>query len=193
MDATSKTRFHYSRRMKLHAKWSTWVVVGISLALILTSLLQAYELGSNIGSKYFSLFQVFSSIAVLVYSLMISKNDYSSQAEKMYSCASQIGSLKSEAYPYLVGDDQAKYVEIDGKYQQILKLFEANSMNDFRADYWRAQLEMEEEYPFTCVERAWLNFKWWSSYAADFFVYPLFAVVYLCLIWWIWLGDKTAV
>ena len=38
MDATSKTRFHASRRLRLHAKLSTYTVVILSLVLILVSL-----------------------------------------------------------------------------------------------------------------------------------------------------------
>ena len=77
IDATSKTRFHSSRRLKLHTKLSTATIVFISLVLILTSLMQAYGLGVNIASKYLALIQVFSSITVLVYSLLIDKNDFS--------------------------------------------------------------------------------------------------------------------
>lgn len=91
VDATSKTRFHASRRLKLHA---TYTVVLISIGLILLSLMQAYELGNNIQSKLVGLIQVFSAVAVLVYSLIIDKNDYSSLSEKMYSCASKLGELK---------------------------------------------------------------------------------------------------
>src|SRR5688572_24200668 len=90
MDATSKTRFYASRRLKLHARLSTYTVVFISLSLIFISLLQAYELGVNISSKYTSLVQFFAAIAVLVYSLLIDKNEYSALSEKMYSCASKL-------------------------------------------------------------------------------------------------------
>ena len=51
MDATSKTRFHAARRLKLHAKLSTYTVVVLSLVLILVSLMQAYDLGINIKKK----------------------------------------------------------------------------------------------------------------------------------------------
>ncbi len=100
MDATSKTRFHASRRLRLHAKLSTYTVVILSLVLILVSLIQAYDLGANIKRKEVVLLQVFASIAVLVYSLLIEKNDFSNRSEKMYSCASKLGELKQEAHPH---------------------------------------------------------------------------------------------
>ncbi|TXI07056.1 MAG: hypothetical protein E6Q70_06475, partial [Pseudomonas monteilii] len=57
MDATSKTRFHASRRLRLHAKLSTYTVVILSLVLILVSLMQAYDLGANIKRKEVVLLQ----------------------------------------------------------------------------------------------------------------------------------------
>ncbi len=124
IDATSKTRFHASRRLKLHSKLSTHTVVIISLGLILISLLQAYDLGSNIDSKVVALVQVFSAIAVLVYSLLIERNDYSNLSEKMYSCAAKLGELKQRVYPHL-GQQFKKdvYDDLREDYHSILKLF----------------------------------------------------------------------
>ncbi|MBF4246785.1 SLATT domain-containing protein, partial [Vibrio anguillarum] len=148
MDSTSKTRFNASRRLKLHSKFSAYIIVFISLGLILVTLMQAYSLGGNINNKIVGLFQAFSSIAVLVYSLLIDRNNYSSTSEKMYSCAAQLGELKQEVRPYL--DEQShneqKYLEFKNKYHQLLKLYETHSNNDFRGDYYRAKLEMPEDY-----------------------------------------------
>lgn len=193
MDATCKTRFHYSRRMKLHSTLSTWIVVYISLVLILTSLLQAYGVGENIGSKYFSLIQVFSSITILVYSLMNDKNDYSSLSEKMYSCASQINALKREADPHKENGDIARYEEISKKYQDILDLYETTSINDFRADYWRSQLEMPEDYQLERFDRIIIHLKIWFRYALNFVQYPAIFVVYAFLLYWLWFGQKSSV
>ena len=188
MDATSKTRFHYSRRMKLHANLSTWTIVYISLVLILTSLLQAYGLGVNTTSKYLSLIQVFSSITVLVYSLIINNNDYSSLSEKMYSCASRINQLKMEADPYVETDEIKNYSEISKKYQSILDLYETVSIQDFRADYWRAKLEMPEDYVFTNPQKAKIIFKIWMVYSLNFIQYPLIFITYAIVVKWLWLG-----
>ncbi|EMK6649099.1 SLATT domain-containing protein, partial [Vibrio cholerae] len=148
MDSTSKTRFNASRRLKLHSKFSSYIIVFISLGLILVTLMQAYSLGSNINNKIVGLFQAFSSIAVLVYSLLIDRNNYSSTSEKMYSCAAQLGELKQEVRPYLEdkSHNEGKYLEFKNKYHQILKLYETHSNNDFRGDYYRAKLEMPEDY-----------------------------------------------
>lgn len=190
VDATSKTRFHASRRLKLHSKLSTHTVVVISLGLILISLLQAYDLGSNIDSKLVALVQVFSAIAVLVYSLLIERNDYSNLSEKMYSCASKLGELKQKIYPHL--GQQFKrdvYDELREDYHSILKLFETHSNSDFRADYFRAKLEMPENYKI----KGW---EWWRtkiyivfSHVLAFSSYALVIIALVGVLYWIWFGN----
>lgn len=189
IDATSKTRFHSSRRLKQHSKWSTYIVVLISLGLILISLMQAYDIGNNIESPLVGLIQAFSAIAVLVYSLLIDKNDYSSLSEKMYSCASQLGELKQKVYPHLDNKyDDKKYVEHREEYHSILKLFETHSMNDFRGDYFRAKLEMPENYEINGGDWWAMKSKIYLSYSINFMSYPTVLFVLIFVLYWLWLG-----
>ncbi|MFZ6721959.1 SLATT domain-containing protein [Undibacterium sp. Ji49W] len=192
IDATSKTRFHSSRRLKLHTKLSTATIVVISLALILTSLMQAYELGVNIKSKYLALIQVFSSITVLVYSLLIDKNDFSSLSEKMYSCASKLGELKQKIYPYLESGTQEQYNKFKDEYHDILKLYETAAINDFRADYVRAQLDMPENYKFGHWKFLYLNIKVTLLYIINYFQYIGVFVLLSSMLYWLWLGPLAA-
>lgn len=190
MDATSKTRFHASRRLKLHAKLSTNVVVIISLGLILISLMQAYKLGNNINSDLVGLIQAFSAIAVLVYSLLIDKNDYSNSSEKMYSCASKVGELKQKLFPLLENQhDETLYNQYRDDYYGILELYETHANNDFRGDYLRAKLEMPENYLIR-------GKNWWISkiqicayYILDFFSYPIVVVTLCWILYWLWFGS----
>jgi hypothetical protein len=189
IDATSKTRFHSSRRLKLHTKLSTATIVFISLVLILTSLMQAYGLGVNTGSKYLSLIQVFSSITVLVYSLLIDKNDFSTLSEKMYACASSLGELKQKIYPHLDTGTQPQYDVFKDEYHVILKLYETAAINDFRADYLRAQLDMPENYSFGGFARGYRQFKVFVLYAGNFLQYMVVLAVFGWLLWWLWFGP----
>lgn len=181
-------RFHASRRLKKHTKFSTAIVIAVSLTLILTSLLQAYDLGQNINSKYVPLIQVFSSITVLVYTLLIDKNDFSSLSEKMYSCASRLGELKQKIYPYITTGNTEKYHEFQEKYGSILKVYETAQINDFRADYFKAQLDMPENYPFGKIDRILLKLKIYFLYIYDFSQYILITLVMIFLIFWIVFG-----
>lgn len=189
IDSTSKTRFHSSRRLKLHTSLSTATIVFISLLLILTSLMQAYGLGVNITSKYLALIQVFSSITVLVYSLLIDKNDYSTLSEKMYSCASRLGELKQKIYPHLGSVAPQLYEEFKNDYHGILKLYETAAINDFRADYMRAQLDMPENYSFNGVESAYLRTKILFMYFFNFIQYLIVLGVSIPVLWWLWFGP----
>ena len=191
VDATSKTRFHASRRLRLHGKSSTYIVVLISLALILVSLMQAYNLGNHITSDLVALIQVFAAIAVLVYSLLIDKNDYSNLSEKMYSCASQLGELKQKIHPHLDtgSHDEELYNKYRDEYHGILKLYETHSNNDFRGDYSRAKLEMPENYKLQGL--SWLLSKshvYWS-HLIDFSSYFLVIGILGWVIYWLWFGD----
>lgn len=193
MDATSKTRFHASRRLKLHSKWATYTVVIISLGLILISLMQAYSLGNNSNSKLVGLMQVFSSIAVLVYSLLIDKNNYSNLSEKMYSCAFQLVELKQKTRPHLDNEydneyDNDQYTSLSLEYHQMLKLYETHAINDFRGDYFRAKLEMPEYYNVKGINSWLLKTKIIFAYIINFISYP---IVLGCLFWmvcWLWFG-----
>lgn len=194
MDATSKTRFHASRRLRHHAKFSTYTVVVLSLVLILISLMQAYDLGENIQRKEVVLLQVFASIAVLVYSLLIEKNDFSNRSEKMYSCASKLGELKQKAHPFKQGAnfDQAKYDVCWKDYHDVLKLFETHSNNDFRGDYLRAKLEMPEDYDIKGWDKFVMSAKVWGLYILNFVTYPMVAIVLVLALYWVWAGFPPA-
>lgn len=192
IDATSKTRFHSSRRLKLHTKLSTATIVVISLVLILTSLMQAYDLGVNIKSKYLSLIQVFSSITVLVYSLLIDKNDFSSLSEKMYSCASRLGELKQKIYPHLNDGTHEMYNSFKVEYHDILKLYETAAINDFRADYIRAQLDMPENYKFGGFQSAYLHAKVAFFYTLNYLQYIAIFALFSGMLYWLWFGPQAA-
>ena len=190
IDATSKTRFHAARRLRLHSKFSTYTVVIISLGLILIALLQAFDLGNNIQSKLVGLIQVFAAVAVLVYSLLIDKNDYSNFHEKMYSCASRLGELKQKVHPCLGAEihDNTRYDELLDDYHEILKLYETHTNNDFRGDYFRAKLEMPENYPIKAME--WVRIKSLVIvlYIIDFISYPIVLGVLGFVIYWVLFG-----
>jgi len=190
MDATSKTRFHASRRLKFHAALSTYTVVFLSLVLIFISLMQTYGLGANIQSKGVGLLQVFSSVAVLVYSLLMDKNDYSSQSEKMYSCASKLGELKQKSHPHVHAEqfDQAAYDTCQKEYHDVLKLYETHSNNDFRGDYYRAKLDMPEDYDMPWYKRRYEDFKWRLMYFINFVNYPVIVGFLLFALYWVSFG-----
>ena len=201
MDTTSKTRFAASRRLSLHSKLSTtYSIVGISMFLILISLMQAYQIGTNINDKRVLLIQVFSSMLVVVYSLIIEKNDYSNLSDKLYSCASKIGKLKQEIFPYIIFTSKNEQKEISytkdelseiynkytDKYYEILDLYETHSKNDFRADYKIAKLQMSDNFPLSNWKFIWnisvIGFK----YIINFITYIFILIIFPIFFYWLW-------
>jgi len=156
--------------------------------------MQAYDLGENIKRKEVVLLQVFASIAVLVYSLLIEKNDFSNRSEKMYSCASKLGELKQKAHPFKQGAnfDQAKYDVCWKDYHDVLKLYETHSNNDFRGDYLRAKLEMPEDYEIKGWDKFVMSVKVWGLYILNFVTYPVVAAVLILALYWVWAGFPPA-
>jgi hypothetical protein len=152
--------------------------------------MQAYNLGSNINSSLVGLIQVFSAVAVLVYSLLIDKHDYSNLSEKMYSCASKLGELKLKIHPQLeLQHDTESYDKLRDEYHGILKLYETHSNNDFRGDYIRAKLEMPENYTIKGIDwlRAQAHVYW--SYFCDFLSYLTVIGIMGWVICWLWFGN----
>ncbi|MDN3452005.1 MULTISPECIES: SLATT domain-containing protein [unclassified Psychrobacter] len=189
IDSTSKTRFNASECLRSHSKWSTYTVVIISLVLILISLMQAYGLGKNINNDLVTLIQIFSTIAVLVYSLLIDRNDYSNLAEKMYSCATQLGELKQKIYPYLnQPHDQYAYDLFRDSYYSILKLFETHSKNYSSSDHIRAQLVMPENYNINGLKWWFSKFNIYSTLLLEFLSYILVIATLVLVLYWVWFG-----
>lgn len=189
IDSTSKTRFNASERLRLHSKWSTYTVVIISLGLILISLMQAYGLGKNINNDLVTLIQIFSTIAVLVYSLLIDRNDYSNLAEKMYSCATQLGELKQKIYPYLdQPHDQDAYDLFRDSYYSILKLFETHSKNYSSSDHIRARLVMLENYDINGLKWWYSKFYIYFTLLLEFLSYILVIATLVLVLYWVWFG-----
>ncbi|WP_444902720.1 SLATT domain-containing protein [Microbulbifer sp. CnH-101-E] len=190
IDATSKTRFYASRRLRLHAKFSTYTVVILSLSLILVSLLQSFGLGENISSKYTGLIQVFAATAVLVYSLLIDKNEYPNLSEKMYACASKLGDLKLRLYPFKLMDQPPgeKYAEFQQEYWNILELYETHSNNDFKADNLKARLDMPEDYSIKGMDWFVVKLDIYRMHFLNFLSYPLVLMVLFFVMIWLWFG-----
>lgn len=197
IDATSKTRFNSSRRLSLHSKLSTYSVVFISLSLILIALMQVFKIGANIQSPYIGLIQVFASITVLVYSLLIDKNDYSNLSEKMYSCASKLGKLKQDIYPYIENRDDKDdknetllkiYTEFKQKYDDILELYETHSINDFKADYKIARFQMVNNFPLKWYNYLFSPVNITFNYLINFMSYILLFLIFSFVMIWITIG-----
>lgn len=190
VDATSKTRFYASRRLKRHARYSGYVIAGVSLLLIFIALMQSYGLGEMIKSPYIVLIQVFSSVLVLCYSLSIEKNNYSGRADKLYSCAAALGKLKVEMTPFLEATaTHQQYKQFHGDYHNILARYEAEAVDEFHVDYLRARLDMKEDYEYHWLQRALEKVRIFVGISLNFLHYFIILLVALSALGWITTGG----
>lgn len=186
IDSTSKTRFYASRRLKKHARYSGYVIAGVSLILIFIALMQSLSLGTRVNTPDVVLIQVYCSVLVLAYSLSIEKNNYAARSEKLYSCASALAQLKVEMTPCFAMNFESKIYEgFQFRYHQILNRYEADSADDFRVDYHRATLDMPEDYVFSKSMRKKEQRRIFWGLAADFAHYYVIFVVACVTLWWL--------
>jgi hypothetical protein len=110
----------------------------------------------------------------------------------MYSCASRLGELKQKIYPFIDNGTVTQYAEFKTQYHEILKLYETAAINDFRADYIRAQLDMPENYNFGGIKKLTLHVKVFLMYFLNYMQYLVVLAVFSSLLYWLWLGPKAA-
>lgn len=113
----------------------------------------------------------------------------------MYSCAAQLGELKQEVRPYLEdkSHNEEKYLEFKNKYHQLLKLYETHSNNDFRGDYYRAKLEMPEDYEITGFDWWVMNLKILVLHVLNFMSYFVVMSALLGVLYWITFGEPFSI
>jgi hypothetical protein len=136
-------RFHASRRLRLHQSLSLWAISLSSAALIILSLLEAYELEITVSSGILSLAQVTAAILVLVISLLVNGGNFGERAEKMHRCGLELNALSREVYLFLGSAQNEKRVrDAQRRYDDILSRYENHSQIDYR----RAQSSKAPEY-----------------------------------------------
>ena len=156
---------------------STVTVVFLSLGLILQTLITDYLTVANINPELSKLIQVFSSIVVLVFSILISKNNYSARADKLYSCASLLTELKQEIRPYVQTGNETLYKDYSAKYNVILRQYQSHAVDDFSIDNIVSKLSMKEYYYPSIGSRVMAHTKYRLFYFIEFSPYFLLVLV----------------
>ncbi|MBH8578748.1 SLATT domain-containing protein [Bisbaumannia pacifica] len=189
IDITAETRFHAARRITHHSEWSMRLTVVISLALVLVSIMQILEMGRNIDSVFTSLFQVYGSILILIFSIISTMKNYTGTAEKFYACASELVELKRKIQPCKLARCSSRYDEISGSYNEILKRYETHTVKDFRSDHTRALSESKSygEKDIGGRIKRWLSWRW--GYFLNFSHYLVSIAILLPLFWLICFAE----
>ena len=184
MRTISKTSFHASTRLKVHAKYSAYTIILVCLGLLALSLMQAYSVGGGFDAKDIGLIQSFYLCVVMVYSFLLYKKDYAGFSAKMDAYSSQFFELEMKVIDRLFEDyyskleqlEEKNYLKYEDEYNSLLKLYEESAIYKFRGDYYRAQLELPEFYDVEVHKWLALNAKaiFWNC--LNFISYPVVLV-----------------
>lgn len=140
---TAKVRYRAAERLNSHHRLSQWVVTFASVALIAIPLLQAMGINLRYNQELLDSMEVFLAVLVLVYSLLLGNEGYSSKAEKMLNCGLELGRLNNEIYPYLDQQfEQEIYEKFLREYYNILEKYP----NHDSIDYEFYRISKKHEY-----------------------------------------------
>lgn len=140
----TRTRFAAARRLQLHDKIAQWTVAMLSVLLILTSLVQALNATNTaISPAALNVIQVSLAVFVLVFSLLIAKDELALKADRMHRCGLQLNQLLRRMEPYREApNSHPKYDEFAEGYHQIL----SESDNHKTLDYIAYKLSKPTEH-----------------------------------------------
>jgi hypothetical protein len=154
MDVTAKNRFNASMRLKRDSSIAFFTTTSLSLGLILIPLLLNSDIKLAFQPKTLNMLQIFMAVAVLVYSVINSKANYETRAEKLNMCGDKIKELSRDLAQKKSKGESIDFKEFVDKYNEITR----DSENHIRLDYFQTKLQMERSYRITGIKRSifWL-------------------------------------
>lgn len=192
IDITSETRFHASRRLKLHSKLSMVTNVVLPMFLIMLSVLQVLQVGENIDSTFAVFLQIYAAIIILIFSIITAMKNYTGTSEKFYACASELVEMKRRLQPYKLECSDESYNKLQKEYNGILQKYETHTVNDFRSDYIRAKIYQENpKKELTLADKFKMQLAWRLAYALNFSYYFLIFISLIPLLIYILMVDAV--
>lgn len=155
---TARSSFCAARRLEQQSKWSQWTVTLASVALIIIPLVQSMDMPLIIDKKILNVLEIFLAIIVLVFSLLISAENYQLKASEMQQRGLELAKIYYALEPYRVKTGDIKlYEKFYTDYDQILSRHE----NHLPIDYDEHRLlKREDFYPkYWDFVLAWVSFK----------------------------------
>ena len=94
---TAKARFVAAQRFELHNLCSRCTVAIASIALLTIPLLQAFDLSTNLNSQQLNVIQILLAVVILVFSLLLSGEEYAVKANRMHRCGIELNALAQKS------------------------------------------------------------------------------------------------
>ena len=140
--STARARYTAARRLGYHHRLSTWTTAVASLALLLIPLLQAYGFQSRFSDTQLQVLQVLLAVFLLVYSLLLSSENFAVDSAQMHSCGVELTTLANEIEPLKGQSVEAnEFAQLSGRYKEILQKYPSHNLSDFYSSQFQASLK----------------------------------------------------
>lgn len=151
MRTTAKCRYNASVRLDRQGKISFYATTVFSLGLVFISLAQNSGIKLFISTGFISMAQVFLSISVLVYSVIIGMAKYELRASRLNDCGDRLKELIRELDAQRSQGGVKDNILLD--FQKRYSLIVTDVENHVRNDYRQAKLEMTRDYYIRGIPR----------------------------------------
>ncbi len=173
IDKTARSRFAAARRCELNELFSLYTVVIISCCIIGLTLFDALQMLEPEASKLSAFLQVFCAVAVLSYSIILSKSDFALQAYKHHECGMALNKLKNNVYKHILENPGAdQFLNSSKQYATVLEKYDNHQNIDFYQMVCR-----NKEYHELYGVNACYRFRVWCCWLLGFWHYFIFSAV----------------
>jgi hypothetical protein len=165
MRTTAKCRYNAAGRLNLQTKFAFWATIGPSLGLVFIALIQNSGVPLAFKANVLNMMQIFFSVAVLVYSVVISTARYEIRSTQLTECGDRLKALSREM-DREQSISPSSLTDFQKRYNDIVTDVENHIPNDYRF----ATLEMTRDYFVTGIPRFTLWTRAWLEKISGFFV-----------------------
>lgn len=153
--ATAKSRYAASNRLKSQSHFSFFTTTVLSLGLIFIPLMQNSNIQLGFPNAVLNMMQIFLAVAVLVYSITISKAGYEVRAEKLNICGDKLKDLGRKLDDALKNSTGPAF-DLE-PFRQSYSDIVTDAENHSRTDYQNAMLDMPNDYNHSGMKKISLN------------------------------------
>ena len=168
---TAKCRYKAADRLDIQSKVAFWTTIWLPLGLIFIPLIQNAGVPLAFKANVLNMMQIFFSVAVLVYSIVISTARYEIRSAQLRECGHKLKELVRDIQKEQENSSNSKksdslLTDFHQRYSNILTFGE----NHIDNDYEFATLEMTRDYFVTGIPRFRLWTWAWLWKISRFFV-----------------------
>ena len=170
IETTAKCRFIASARLELHEAYSEWTVALMTCCVIGLTLFDGLEMFMAEAKKPVDFLQVFCSVVILAFSIILAKSGFSLRAYRHHECGKELSKLKNKVQ--LVDDKNTNALASAGvKYASILSKHDNHAYLDYLCMKWQRPDDYNDE----------LHWWFWVCYCArtvwEYWMYFIFFAV----------------